>query len=43
MGIVRVVVAITAFGLVINASTDTFGHDTHSHSPHSRADKDYAD
>lgn len=43
MGIVRVVVALTAFGLVINTSTDTFGHDTHSHSPHSRADKDYAD
>ena len=43
MRIVRVVVAITAFGLVINVSTDTFGHDTDSHNPHRSADKYQAD
>ena len=43
MRIVRVVVAITAFGLVINVSTDTFGHDTHSHNPHRSTDKYQAD
>jgi len=43
MRIVRVVVAITAFGLAINVSTDTFGHDTHSHNPRRSADKYQAD